>query len=186
MPGVSEDARIERRFRDADLRVGRGHRALRGGDVGAPLQQVGRHAERNRRRLRCSSDLRRSIENCGAGTPTSAAIACSNCARVVEQQLRLHARRVEFSDCLLQGRRGPDTEPRSCSVVHVVERLLLQFHRAGSARRSRRRVRAARNSRWRPSVVSTSRAFARSSRDCSAEAFAPSTSRRIRPNRSVS
>ena len=47
---AKRDARIERGGRDADLRVGRRHRALGGSDVGPALENIGRHADRNRRR----------------------------------------------------------------------------------------------------------------------------------------
>ena len=36
-------------LRDADLRIRLGDRAFRGGDIGAPLQKLGRNADRDRR-----------------------------------------------------------------------------------------------------------------------------------------
>ena len=70
------------RLGDADLRVGRRHGALGGGDVGPPLQQRRRHAGRRHRHGRVpSGSARARCEKSAGGLPISTAIACSNCAR---------------------------------------------------------------------------------------------------------
>ena len=58
------ELRIERRRRNSYLRVLVSHLALGGGDIRTPLQQIGRHAQRNRRRS-CIQRRRRNAEGRG-------------------------------------------------------------------------------------------------------------------------
>ena len=63
-PPKSGELRIERRRGNPDLRILVSHLPLGGGDIRTPLQQIGRHAQRNRRRS-CIQRQRRNAEGRG-------------------------------------------------------------------------------------------------------------------------
>ena len=118
---------IERGAGDADLRIGGGHRALGGGDVGPALQHVRRHAERHRRRRHGRVGARAPARSTGAGVPVSVAIACSNCARW-RRSRSTWVSVVSSSACCCATSR-PETAPRSWREVHELERAALQRDR---------------------------------------------------------
>ena len=125
--GAERDARIERGAGDADLRVGRRHRALGRGDVGPALEDVGRHAERHRRRRERAA---------GRARARTAAPACRSASRSRARTARAAgaAGRPASACCraapAAARRRGPEAAPRSWRVGHELERAPLQGDRA--------------------------------------------------------
>jgi hypothetical protein len=124
--GADRDARVVRRRGDADLRVGGRHRPLRGSDIGPALEDVGRDAERHRRR--------RQLADVGNERERRRRRSGQRRDRVLErpalaaQHVELGQRRVEQR--LLLG----DVEPRGGAEVvpgaDEIERAALQRDRA--------------------------------------------------------
>ena len=110
---------------DSDQRVLVSHLPLGGGNVGTPLQQVRRHAQRNRRR----SCIQRTagMLKVDAGIPTRTAMACSILRALLLHQIKLRDGRIEQRLLLRQVESGSDS---ACvTALDQLQALLLNVDR---------------------------------------------------------
>ena len=90
LAGQAHDGKVGRDGH-ADFGILRRDAAFRGGDVGPALEQVGRHAWRESRAGGVIERMEREWRTTAGGSPTSTAMACSNCGALLLEggQLRL-------------------------------------------------------------------------------------------------